>query len=139
MAPEGKTGLNVSMLFDGRIFFKVKEAGWYDQFKSIIETNIINTLNSSIYPFLKEKILFKFSSTPVSLNRIFGVSDGAIIGWSLEQEVPVPNNLFGVFNAVKTPIPHIFKAGQWAYSPAGVPTAILTGRLAARQISQKLR
>lgn len=27
----------------------------------------------------------------------------------------------------------VFKVGQWAYSPAGVPTSIMTGRLAVKK------
>jgi len=33
--------------------------------------------------------------------------------------------------SVKTPIPDVFKVGQWAASPAGLPTCILTAKLAA--------
>jgi len=36
-----------------------------------------------------------------------------------------------IHDTPKTAIPHVGKAGQWSYSPTGVPTAILTGRLAA--------
>ena len=63
--------------------------------------------------------------------------DGAP-GWTFEEEIPVPKNLFSVFASVKTPLTNVFQAGQWTYSPSGVPVAILTGRLAAKQISMKL-
>jgi hypothetical protein len=33
--------------------------------------------------------------------------------------------------AVRTPFDDILQAGQWTYSPSGVPIAILTGKLAA--------
>jgi hypothetical protein len=36
-----------------------------------------------------------------------------------------------------TPVPSIFQAGQWAYSPAGVPMSILTGKLAANQVLKR--
>jgi hypothetical protein len=39
----------------------------------------------------------------------------------------------------KTAIPDVFKAGQWSYSPSGVPIAILTGRIAAHVIQRKAR
>ena len=36
--------------------------------------------------------------------------------------------------SVTTSIPDVFKAGQWTYSPAGVPMSILTGKIAADHI-----
>jgi hypothetical protein len=36
--------------------------------------------------------------------------------------------------SVFTPVPNIYQAGQWAYSPAGVPIAMLTGWYAAQHI-----
>jgi hypothetical protein len=32
-------------------------------------------------------------------------------------------------------MPNVFQCGQWAYSPAGIPTAILTGWYAADKIT----
>jgi uncharacterized protein with NAD-binding domain and iron-sulfur cluster len=48
--------------------------------------------------------------------------------------VPVVHNLRKMPDSVKTPIPNVLQAGQWVYSPAGIPTAILTGWLAAQHI-----
>jgi hypothetical protein len=61
-------------------------------------------------------------------------SEGAITGWSFREPVPVINKIMAANRAVVTPIPSIFQAGQWTYSPAGVPMSILTGKLAARRI-----
>ena len=36
-------------------------------------------------------------------------------------------------DSVKTPLPGVCAAGKWVYSPAGGPTAIMTGRIAARR------
>ena len=41
-------------------------------------------------------------------------------------------------NAIKTPIPGVFQAGQWTYSPAGLPISILTGKLAADRVIKEL-
>jgi len=38
-----------------------------------------------------------------------------------------------VARSVLTPMPGVFQAGQWAYSPGGVPMAFLTGKLAAER------
>jgi len=134
LAPEGKTGLTASLLVDGRLFSAIRETDRYEFFKAAMEDAIIDALASSLYPFLRSRLLFKASSTPATLERLFGVSDGAITGWSLEEEVPAPSDLFGAFASPGTALPRILKAGQWAYSPAGVPTAALTGRLAARRL-----
>ncbi|MDH7483880.1 MAG: NAD(P)/FAD-dependent oxidoreductase, partial [Spirochaetales bacterium] len=72
------------------------------------------------------------SASPLTLARIDGSSEGAIVGWSFEHPLPVPSSMLQMNKSVQTSIPHVFKAGQWAFSPAGGPTAIMTGRLAAK-------
>ena len=134
LAPEGKTGIIFSFLFEYDLIKKVQEAGWYEEFKKEIENRILNTLDEHLYPGIKEKILFQFSSTPLDISRIVGSSEGGITGWSFETPVPVVNDLRKMVNSVKTPIPKVLKAGQWAYSPSGIPIAILTGWHAAQSI-----
>jgi uncharacterized protein with NAD-binding domain and iron-sulfur cluster len=52
--------------------------------------------------------------------------------------MPVVNKIQYSDRSVYTPFPNIFQAGQWVYSPAGVPMSILTGKLAAdKAIRQK--
>jgi phytoene dehydrogenase-like protein len=131
LAPPGRTGLVISALFDGPLFIMAEQAGWLDELREKARDFMLAALETSIYPGLREKILFTESATPMTLMRMFNTADGAITGWSLEAKAPVPDNLTGVMAAVKTAIPHVFKSGQWSYSPAGVPIAILTGRIAA--------
>ena len=134
LAPEGKTGIMISCLIDYEIFAKVQEAGWYDEFKERMESNIISVFSKTIYPGLVDDILFKFSSTPFTINKVSGSSGGAITGWSFETDVPVANMLQDLPKSVITPIPGILQAGQWAYSPSGVPIAMLTGWYATQKI-----
>lgn len=134
LAPKGKTGLIISMFFEFDLIKKVHEASWYEEFKIEVENRILDTLENSVYPGIKEKILFRFSSTPLSILSIAASSEGGITGWSFEEPVPVTNNLRKIFGSVKTPIPKVLQAGQWVYSPAGIPIAILTGFLAAQKI-----
>jgi phytoene dehydrogenase-like protein len=131
LAPPGKTGLVISVLFDGSLWAMTERAGWLDESREKTLGFMLDALENSIYPGLRKKILFTESATPVTLMRMFNTTGGAITGWSLEGKSPVPDNLTGVFSAVRTAIPHVFKSGQWSYSPSGVPIAILTGRLAA--------
>ena len=54
-----------------------------------MEERIIETLNKSIYPGIKDKILFKFTASPLSIEKLVRSSEGAIVGWSFEKPVPV--------------------------------------------------
>lgn len=129
-APTGKTGLIISTLFEYELVKKVHESGWYDEFKAEVEQRMLEVLAASLYPALKEKLRFKFSATPLTIEKTVGSSEGAIVGWSFEAPIPVVSQMLKINAAVKTAIPHVTQAGQWSYSPTGVPTAILTGRLA---------
>jgi phytoene dehydrogenase-like protein len=86
---------------------------------------------------LKDKIITRFSFTPLSIENRVGSSEGAIVGWSFQKYMPVINKIQNSARSVLTPIPSIYKAGQWAYSPAGVPMSILTGKLAADKALKK--
>lgn len=134
LAPEGQTGLMISCLFDYDLYEKIDRAGWYDEFKQTMEERIIEVFSESIYQDLQEDILFKFSSTPLTINKFSGSSEGAIVGWSFESEVPVIDKLKDIPKSVLTPIPGVLQAGQWSYVPAGVPIAMLTGWYATQKI-----
>jgi phytoene dehydrogenase-like protein len=134
LAPEGQTGLMISFLFDHGIVEKIDAAGWYPEFKEFIEERTIEILSETIYKGLDDDVLFKFSSTPLTINKVAGSSEGAIIGWSFETAIPVVHQLKDIPKSVQTSIPGVLKAGQWAYSPAGVPIAMLTGWYASQDI-----
>ncbi|NSW93415.1 MAG: hypothetical protein HPY62_01765 [Bacteroidales bacterium] len=86
---------------------------------------------------LRNKVITRFSFTPLSIEGRIGSSEGAITGWSFQNPVPVINKIQISDRSVITPLPSVYQAGQWAYSPAGVPMSILTGRLAANKILKK--
>ena len=134
LVPKGRTGLIVSILFEYDLVKMVQEGGWYEEFKIEVENRMLEALTRSVYPIIKDKILFRFSSTPVSIASRVGSSEGAITGWTLQGSVPVAHSILKMTKSVKTPIPNILKAGQWAYSPSGVPIAILTGLAAAKNL-----
>lgn len=140
LAPPGKTGLIVSVLFDYKLTKSIEEKGWYEAFKSFSEMCIIETLNASVYPGLKDAILLKFSSTPVTMAKIAGTADGAITGWAFTNHpVPAESRLPMIANSIKTPLPGIFQAGQWTFSPSGFPISLLTGKMAADRVIKDLR
>lgn len=139
MVPEGKTGLIISFLAEYDLFKKAKDSMWYEDFVKEIEDRIINVMVNSIYPILKDKIIEKFSFTPISIENRVNSSEGAITGWSFQNPVPVVNKIQNSSKSILTPIPNIFQAGQWVYSPAGVPMSILTGKLAADKVLINLK
>jgi len=134
LAPSGQTGMAVSLLFDGGLCRLVSEAGWFEEFRQAAVEGMLDALEGSIYPDLRSGILFRDSATPLTIERGYGSAGGAITGWNMEGPVPVPRSLPGVFGAPRTAIPGVLKAGQWSYSPSGVPVAMLTGRVAASLI-----
>ncbi len=134
LAPEGKTGLIISILAEYDLFKMIAETGWYKEFVNEMEDRILGVLADSIYPMLRDKVMARFSFSPLSYENRVGTSEGAITGWSFQESVPVIHKIQAANRAVVTPIPSIYQAGQWTYSPAGVPMSILTGKLAARRI-----
>ncbi len=134
LVPKGQTGLIISFLTEYDLFQKVHQAGWYEEFISEIENRVVKVLSDTVYPMLKDKIIAGFSFTPLSIENRVGSSEGAITGWSFQNPIPVINEMQKSGRSVLTPIPSIFQAGQWAYSPAGVPMSILTGKLAADKV-----
>lgn len=139
LAPEGKTGLVISTLFDYALTKHIAGLGWYDEFKQLVADHMIRVLDASIYPGLRAAISTSLTSTPLTLQRIAGSSEGAITGWAFTNDVmPAVNSLPGVARSVLTPIPGVCQAGQWTYSPSGLPIAILTGKLAADRMLKEL-
>ena len=139
LAPAGKTGLIVSVLFDYKLTKRIEEQGWYPEFKALCETLILKNLDASIYPGIQDAVLQRFSSTPITLAKLAGNTDGAIVGWAFSNHpMPAESRLPKILNAIRTPIPGILQAGQWTYSPAGLPISILTGKLAADRVIKKL-
>jgi phytoene dehydrogenase-like protein len=139
LVPTGKTAVIISFLAEYDLFRKVQESGWYDEFKMEIERLTLTVISNSVYPMLKDKVISQFSFTPLSIANRVGSSEGAITGWSFEKPIPVVHKIQFSDRSVVTPIPSIFQAGQWAFSPAGVPMSILTGKLAADRVIKKNR
>jgi phytoene dehydrogenase-like protein len=134
LCPEGKTGMVISFLTEYDLFNKVSESGWYEEFMLHMERCVVAAMADSVYPMLKDKILSSFAFTPLSIQNRVASSEGAIVGWSFQEPIPVVHKMQQAAKAVLTPIPSIFVAGQWTFSPAGVPMSILTGKLAADKV-----
>jgi phytoene dehydrogenase-like protein len=134
LVPPGKTGIIISFLAEYDLFKNIQKAGWLDEFNTELENRVLRVISDSVYPMLKDKIITRFSFSPISIENRIGSSEGAITGWSFQKLMPVVNKIQISDRSVLTPVPSIYQAGQWAYSPSGVPMSILTGKLAADKI-----
>jgi phytoene dehydrogenase-like protein len=140
LAPKGKTGLIISTLMDYAIVKHISNLGWYDSFKKFSEETIIDVLDQTVFPGMKAHIIDQFTSTPLTLESRTGNSQGAITGWAFtNSDIPVVQSMSKVAQSVLTPIPDILQAGQWSFSPSGLPISILTGKLAADKAKKQLK
>ncbi len=139
LVPSGKTGLIISFLAEYDLCNKIRGAGWLDEFISELENRVLGVISDSVYPMLKDKTITHFSFSPLSIENRVGSSEGAITGWAFRESMPVINRIQSSGGSVFTPLPSIYQAGQWTYSPAGVPMSILTGKLAADRVLKKTK
>lgn len=134
LTPPNKTGMIISFLADYELFKRIQEAEWLEEFIFEIENRVVSVISDSVYPMLKDKVLGRFSFSPLSYHNRTASSEGAIVGWEFNKEMPIINKIQIADRSVFTPLPNVYQAGQWAYSPAGVPMSILTGKIAANKI-----
>jgi len=140
LAPAGSTGLIVSVLLDYGLCAAARNHGWYEDLKGILQEALIETLEETVYPGICAEIRDPFSSTPLTIEAAAGSSEGAITGWAFTNPVmPAVHRMQHSARAVLTPIPDVLQAGQWSFSPSGLPIAILTGKLAADRVARGLR
>lgn len=139
LAPPGKTGIIISLLAEYDLFKLIKEAGWLEEFVMEFEDRVLTVITDSIYPVLKDKVLARFSFTPLSIENRAGSAEGGITGFAFQKDMPVINKIQIANRAVHTPFPSIYQAGQWVYSPGGVPMSILTGKLAADSVLKSIK
>jgi all-trans-retinol 13,14-reductase len=139
LVPPGKTGIIISFLAEYDLFSKIQKAGWIDEFIQELENRVLSVISGSVYPMLKDRIISRLSFTPLSIENRVGSSEGAITGWSFQKNMPVINKIQFSDRSVFTSIASIYQAGQWAYSPAGVPMSILTGKLAADKALKQMK
>ena len=139
LAPKGKTGLIISTLMDYEFIKNINDLDFYEEFKEFTEKKILQVLSKSIYEGIEEKVIHRFSSTPLSIERFSGNHEGGITGWAFtNDENPSVNKMTKVKKSCETPIPDVLQAGQWTYSPSGLPISILTGKIAADQAEKVL-
>lgn len=139
LAPMNKSGLIISTLFEYGLVEKISQDNWYQEFKSLCEAEIVKVLSETIFIGVENYILDSFSSTPLTIEKLTGNLNGAITGWSFEGDKnPSETRFQKIQNSVNTPIPYVYQAGAWTFSPSGLPISILTGKLAADEVVKKI-
>ena len=138
LAPAGKSGLIVSTLMDYSLVKEVAAQGWYEDFKILCQEAMIKVLKQSLFADLTiEKVQ---SSSPLTIERLTGNAQGGITGWAFTNEdIPATSDFPRIKDSVETPIPQVYQAGQWTFSPSGLPISILTGKLAADVVEEGLK
>ncbi len=138
LAPEGKSGLIVSTLFSVDLVRQIEKAGWYPGFKALGIEWILKQLEKAV-PGIGGRVLDASCATPLTIERTTGNTDGAITGWAFDGAMPAEHRFQKIASSVFTPIPNTFQAGQWTFSPSGLPVSILTGKLATDAAIKDLR
>ena len=139
LAPEGMTGIMISTLMDYRLVRKLADQGDYAAFKAFCTQKMIDVLDATAFPGIRDHILFTICATPLTIERETGNAQGAITGWAFaDGKMPAINRLTKIAKSIQTPIQDTYQCGQWTFSPSGLPVSILTGKLAADAVRKAL-
>ena len=139
LAPKGKTGVMVSTLMDVDLVRRLSQPDLYERLKRLCTEEITSFLDALV-PGLAEKTLFSLCSTPLTIERETGNTDGAITGWAFTNTpIPAEHRFQKIARSVCTPMSDIYQCGQWTFSPSGVPISVLTGKLASDAVHKELK
>lgn len=139
LAPQGMTGVIISTLMDYQLVKSADDSGWYDELKSFCEDRITAVLDKTLFPGFTGKIRGILCSTPLTLERMTGNAGGAITGWAFtNRKIPAVREFTRIAQSVLTPVPGIYQAGQWTFSPSGLPVSVMTAKFAADAVSKEL-
>lgn len=139
LSPKGKSALIVSTLFDYALCEHLFECGYYDEFKKLASQAMISMLTDGLWSAFDQHVEMTIVSTPKTIYERTYATQGSVTGWSFENHpFPVEFKFLRVSKSVLTPIKSIKQAGQFTFNPAGVPVAVLTGKLAADAVHKDL-
>ena len=133
LAPPHKTGLIISTLMDFDLVKRLEENDQYEVFKQVVSDQIVSVLERTLFEEFSSYIEETFVATPLTMKRKTRNIEGAITGWAFTNDkIPSHTNMSKIMKTVQTPISHVYQAGQWTFSPSGLPIAVLTGKIAAQ-------
>lgn len=138
MSPLGETALILSTLFDYGLTEHIAKLGLLPEFKIRITAKFLEVMEG-LWPGLRAVVKHTNLATPLTIKSRTNAHEGSVTGWSFANKpFPVETQFLRVSQSVKTPISTIKQAGQWTFNPAGVPVAVLTGKLAADAVLKDL-
>lgn len=138
-SPTGESTLIISTLFDYELNKHIAELGYYEDFKKHVTHIILDHFEESI-DNLQHKLIKTIIASPLTIVSRTNNHQGSVTGWSFANKpFPAEFQFLRVSKSVLTPIKNIKQAGQWTFNPAGVPVAVLTGKLAADAVSKSLK
>lgn len=136
LAPRGKSAMIVSAVFDYDLTKYISSISLYEKFKRYMEKAVIEELSKKLFVELKKEIIHCSSSSPLTIERLLNNSDGAITGWSFNKKTPTEDRMKKIAKAIETPFKDIYQIGHWTFSPSGLPTAIITAKLAVDKLER---
>lgn len=140
LSPSNQTGVILSVLFDYDLAKHIQNSGWYSTFKTFVQDKMIAVIETKYELKLNNKIIFSSVATPLTIERYTLNTGGSLSGWSFgNRPFPSEYKIMRVANAVNTQLPYIYQAGQWSFNPAGIPIAVMTGKLASDKVLKSLK
>jgi phytoene dehydrogenase-like protein len=138
LSPPGESALIVSTLFDYGLTEHIANIGLLPEFKTRITARFLDIMDG-LWPGVKGLVKHTNLATPLTIKWRTNAHEGSVTGWSFaNRPFPVETQFLRVSQSVKTPFASIKQAGQWVFNPAGVPVAIMTGKLAADAVLKDL-
>ena len=126
------------ILFDYGLCEHIAKLGLLPQFKERMTETMLRVMEP-LWPNIRAYVLHTNMATPLTIKNRTNAHEGSVTGWSFSNHpFPAETQFLRVSQAVKTPIDSIKQAGQWTFNPAGVPVAIMTGKLAADAVLKDL-
>jgi len=143
LSPPGKSSLVIQTMSSARwhdwwgnkgpVSARTKE---YRDLKRKVALQLIETA-TSVIPGLKEKIVYMDLGSPLSSERFTMNTEGASAGWAYRQ--PPGPSVTGKWGHLKltTPVRNLYTCGHYTLWPGGVPTAAMSGKIAAGLVLKK--
>ena len=108
----------------------------YKELKQRVGLQLVENA-ANVIPGLKEKIVYMDMGSPLSSERFTMNTEGASAGWAYRQ--PPGPSVTGKWGHLKltTPIRNLYTCGHYTMWPGGVPTAAMSGKIAAGFVLKK--
>ncbi len=135
LAPPGHSSLVVQTMVPASWYNRWQTSGAGDKsayraLKAQVIQQVLSTLDH-LLPGVAEHVVYADVGSALSATRFTHTSGGATAGWTFDPHAsPLRNRII----SIRTPITGLLTAGHYAIWPGSVPTAALSGRLAADRV-----